>query len=90
MSLAALTQRSAPLQLNLMAYRIQIRLTVMQAEVLVEALKHLPQVLLLIPAPPVHMLDQPVVGASEEFAAAPNTRKPDHGEASVAIDSTNV
>ncbi len=50
MSLAALTQRSAPLQLNLMAYRIQLRLTVMQAEVLVEALKHLPQVLRVLPA----------------------------------------
>src|SRR5260370_4167879 len=46
-ALAFLTQRPPPLQLNFMSDPVQLLLAVMQPEVLVEALKHRPQVTLL-------------------------------------------
>src|SRR6185503_8178047 len=59
-------------------------------EVLVEALKHLRQLTLLSPPGPVHVPNQPLVGAMEELAAALDTRQPDHGEASAAIGPRDV
>ncbi len=55
MPLTAMFQRAPPLQLYFMTYPIQFLLAVMQPEVLIEALKHLRQPLLLSPSRPVHI-----------------------------------
>ena len=90
MPLALLTQRTPPLQLNFMTYPIQFLLAMMQPEVLIEALKHLPQMTLLSPARPMHVLDQPLVGAIEELATALYTRQPDHGESSTMVGPADM
>ena len=89
-ALALLTQRPPPLQLNFMSDPVQLLLAVMQPEVLVEALKHRPQVTLLVTSPPVHMLNQPLVGACEELAATLHAGKSDHGKPSAVIDPADV
>src|SRR5260370_19451148 len=87
---AVLQQLPPPLQLNFMAEPVQLLRAVMQPEVLVEALKHRPQVTLLVTSPPVHMLNQPLVGACEELAATLHAGKSDHGKPSAVIDPADV
>jgi len=89
-ALALLTQNATPLQLHFMADPVQLLLAMMQPEVLVEALKHRPQTLLLIASSPVHMPDQPLVGASKELAATLNAGDADHGELAASIHSADM
>ncbi len=78
------------MQLNFVAYPVQLLMAMMQPEVLVEALKHLPQMTLLIAPLPVHMPNQPLVGASKELATALHAGEPNDGEPSAAIGSADM
>jgi hypothetical protein len=89
-TLALLTQRPSPLQLNFMANPIQFLLAVMKPEVLVEALKHRPQMTLLDAPSPMHVLNQPRAGAREELAATLHAGESDHSEPFAAVDSADV
>jgi hypothetical protein len=89
-ALALLTQRPSPLQMNFMKNPVQFLLAMMKPEVLVEALKHRPQMTLLVTPSPVHMLNQPRAGARKELAAALHAGESDHREPLVAVDSADV
>jgi hypothetical protein len=90
MALALLAQRAPPLQLDFTAYPVQLLLAVMWPEVLVEASKHLPQVTLLIAPFPVHIPNQPLMGASKKLATALDAGEPDQRETSIAISSADM
>src|SRR5215475_883917 len=62
----------------------------MEPEVLVEADKHRPQLVLLLASSPVHMPDQPLVDARQELAAALHAGEPNDGEPSSAIGPADV
>src|SRR5262245_36717012 len=79
-TLAASTQCSHPLSLNLAPDPIELRLAVVQRKVLVEAAKHPRQLTLLVPALPVSMALEPLRGACQKPPAALLTRDADQSK----------
>ena len=69
---------------------IQFLLAMMEPEVPIEPMKHHLQLTLLVTFLPVHMPNQPLLGARQKLAAALHAGKPNHGELSDLIDSTDV
>ena len=69
---------------------LELRLTVSQAEVLVEAPEHHRQVLLLIEALRMKMDAQPRPDLRQEPPATPCGRDPDHGKAPVLVPAAHV
>ena len=90
MPLALVTQRASPLQLNLVQDPAQLLLAVMQPEVLIEPAERDLQMTLLVAPSPVHVLNQPLVGAGEELSTALHARESNHGKSSAAIGATNM
>jgi len=90
MPLALLAQRASPLQFDFAENPVQLLLAMMQPEVLVEPAEHGLQMALLVAPFPVHVLDQPLVGAGEELATALHAGESNHGKSSAAIGSANM
>src|SRR5207244_5553140 len=63
---------------------------VMQPEVLIEPAEHDLQMTLLVAPSPVHVLNQPLVGAGEELPTALHAGESNQGKPSAAISSTNM
>src|SRR5438034_1582607 len=63
---------------------------VMQPEVLIEPAERDLQMTLLVAPSPVHVLNQPLVGAGEELSTALHARESNHGKSSAAIGATNM
>jgi len=59
-SLTPTIQGAYPLALYLLPHPVELALTVMQAEVLIETAQHLRQVLLLFPSSPVSVMKDPL------------------------------
>jgi hypothetical protein len=69
---------------------IQFLLAMMEPEVLIEPMKHHPQLTLLVTFSPVHIPVQPLLGARKKLAAALHAGKPDHGKLPALIDPTDM
>jgi hypothetical protein len=67
MSLTPTIQGAYPLALYLLPHPVELALTVMQAEVLIETVQHLRQVLLLFPSSPVSVMKDPLPCPSQKF-----------------------
>ena len=66
-SLTATIQGADPLALYLLPYPVELALTVMQAEVLIEAAQHLRQMFLLLPSSPVSVMKDPLPCPGQEL-----------------------
>ena len=66
-SLTPTIQGAYPLALYLLPHPVELALTVMQAEVLIETAQHLRQVLLLFPSSPVSVMKDPLPCPSQKF-----------------------
>jgi len=89
-ALALPTQCTSPQPVNFSTDPTQLRLAVVQAEILVEPLKHRPQVTLLITSPPVDVPMQPCPGTSKELAATLHARDSNYSKPSTAVRPTHV
>ena len=87
-SLAAPTQHSNPLQLNLVPNDIEFWFAMRESKVLVETIQHQGQLTLLISSLPVSMLRQPFLATRQKLTNALLTRKADYREHSTAIRPT--
>ena len=66
-SLSATIQGADPLALHLLPHPVELALTVMQPEVLIEAPQHRRQTCLLLPSSPVSVMKDPLPGPGQEF-----------------------
>jgi hypothetical protein len=70
MTLASAAQSTNPLPPYFEPNPMELALTVVEPEVLIEASQHNRQVTLLVPALPVHVPFDPLAGTSQELTAA--------------------
>src|ERR1035438_3126325 len=89
MPLTASSQRADPLSFYFTTDPVELRLTVVQTEILVEAAQHPRQLLLLILPLPMPMLPEPLLGFSQELSAAFNARNPHQGKLASSISAAH-
>jgi hypothetical protein len=66
-SLSATIQGAYPLALYLLPHPVELALAMVQSKVLIEALQHSCEMLLLLPSSPVSVLKDPLPCAGQEF-----------------------
>src|ERR1035441_4691880 len=90
MPLTASSQRADPLSFYFTTDPVELRLTVVQTEILVEAAQHPRQLLLLILPLPMPMLPEPLLGFSQELSAAFIARHPYQGKLAASIRAAHM
>lgn len=89
-SLSATIQGTYPLALYLLPYPVELALTVMQAEVLIETPQHLCQMFLLLPSSPVSVMKDPLPCPGQELPTTLHARDTNQSKSPRSIHSTDM
>ena len=89
-SLSATIQGADPLALHLLPHPVELALTVMQPEVLIEAPQHLGQMLLLLPSSPVSVMKDPLPGPSQKITTTLSAGDSNQSKSPLPIHPTDM